>query len=260
MTPFGYAAPGGGNFGRSSQGGGGGGGGVDLGESCWQIETHCQAIIETKACAPGFCHFGANISITKVRMGWRINTPSIGCEGCNEGPLAPQFTYNKTTCPFWTGEVSQMGTKVEALCKRPEIICAVTPGPLWRQKLDFNCGPGALGSRGAEQKKLAARLEECLKKVAGSGDESDEKQCETLCDLTNITNPPGGGPDGTPGGIGNKQMCAPPPFPPGTPPQIINSPLAQGQPFAYFQQEHCEDKLSAEFMKALGEWLDKNCK
>jgi len=114
-------------------------------------------------------------------------------------------------------------------------------------------GSGALGSRGDDQEKLAAKMEECMEKkygdaVAPGG--SEAKLCETLCDLANMTNPPGGGPDGTPGGIGNSQACSE------TPAGVW--PLATSG-VSNWQHERCQDKLSSEFMKALEEWLDKNC-
>ena len=246
MTPFGYAAPGGGNFGRS------GGGGVDLGEQCWIIEDICQVTIDTFACANGLCP--AEVKIAKARKIGLKDFSIYGCENCILASTKVADRQNDF-CGATLIPPARPGTHKLFKCITATTICAQDPGPTWYQSIDFNCGPGALGSRGDDQEKLAAKMEECMERKYGDsqapGGGGDSKFCETLCDLANMANPPGGGPDGTPGGIGNKQMCVETPAGVG--------PISQQGGYNW-QQERCEDKLSAECMKALGEWLDKNCK
>ena len=243
MTPFGYAAPGGGNFGRSS-------GGVDLGEQCWKIWDTCQVTIATFACAGGLCP--AEVRIYKVRN-IRLAGGGYGCENCVQGSIRHEPVRVPNFCPATLIPPARLGTHKLFNCVLETTICTANPGPAWFQSLDFNCGLGALGSRGDDQEKLAAKMEECMERKYGDAmapGGSEAKLCETLCDLANMTNPPGGGPDGTPGGIGNAQMCAETPAGVG--------PISKQGGYSW-QQESCEDKLSSEYMKALEEWLDKFC-
>ena len=204
---------------------------------CWAVENHCQVMIATHACAHALC--GAEVKIWKAR---KVYLEKEDCDPCPEGVviLPPSRSFMFCDAVVWP-QPGLPGEKRIFKSVDHEHICVPYPPTMleYSQSLDFNCGPTALFNA-KEMERLANEMERCMER--GYGDSSAPGGdggafSKKLCDLASITNGPGGGPDGTPGGIGNKEECR-----------------------GLSNQEDCEDAKSEEYMKALSEWLKKNCR
>tara|TARA_Y100000034_G_C6567558_1_gene245848 strand:- start:56 stop:502 length:447 start_codon:yes stop_codon:yes gene_type:complete len=146
---------------------------------------------------------------------------------------------------FWSG------SQEEIKCINTWFVCETYPGSLQPsddyQSLDFNCG-FVSDDTSERQTEIAKKLEECLESISdGSSDPAD---CGKLCDITSITNPPGGGTGaGSGGGIGSKQDCK----------DECGRTVFLGWLIWKACVELCESKRSEKLLDELEEWIDANC-